>query len=307
VSDVSDPRQNEAAPRKEASDSSLLFKVTIKESSLLAGRPTEATNRRRSDRNCRQQTISFAVVQVCSNALIMFQSIENPDSSGVKTLHLSLDNLSASVVADFDRAQAASPMIGPTGFEFRMVNSTENFGVVVSREVSFDCENLKSCLTPGDMFVLLSVLRTMLARLYYKHPYQQSLLKGRPKNFLNSIFMYQERGAMVATNIRLQCHSISFILLRPYHSKVGAPEFLSMNIKDFKARFGGCISALSGECSANLSIDFYNDGVSSWEYAVEPFQVILNIDQMPEEVVSLNTCTRCHPSISAESFLHLTL
>lgn len=130
------------------SDSSILFKVTIKESTLLAGRPTLPTKpygRSRRKRNL-VGAASFAVIQVSSNALIMFQSVENPDGSGSKTLHASLDNLSSSVNTEFEKTQAPA-MIGPTGLEFRVVSGTENMGCIVSQDVSLDCETLKSCLT----------------------------------------------------------------------------------------------------------------------------------------------------------------
>ena len=56
--------------------------------------------------------------------------IENPDASGTKILHISLDNLSGSVFTEFERIPTtqAQPMIGPTGGDFRVVYSTENLG-----------------------------------------------------------------------------------------------------------------------------------------------------------------------------------
>ena len=129
------------------SDSSILFKVTIRESTLLAGRPTIPTKTYgRSRRKRAVGSSSFAVIQVSSNALIMFQSVENPDGTGSKTLHASLDNLSSSVNTEFEKTQAPA-MIGPTGLEFRIVSGTENMGCIVSNDVSLDCETLKSCLT----------------------------------------------------------------------------------------------------------------------------------------------------------------
>ena len=287
TSDISELQKSEASLKEEASDSSLVFKVTVKESCLLAGRPTIAkgdssSHRVRSDR----KSVSFAVAQVFSNVLVMFQSIENPDTSGVKTLHVSLENLSASVVSDFKSARPPSPMVGPTGVEFRSVNKTEDLGVAISHEISLDCDDLKSCFTPGDFFVLISVLKTMSARLFQKSTSEISTSIRAQKSPLNSIFKYRKKGSGVATSIRLQCHNVSFVLLRPYQSKIGAPQFLSCNINDFKMKLSGCVSAMSGDCSARVSIDCYNDVASSWEYAVEPCDMLLTIDQMPEEIVS---------------------
>jgi hypothetical protein len=48
------------------------------------------------------------------------------------------------------------------------------------------------------------------------------------------------------------------------------------------------MSALSGDFSATFSINFFNAKVADWEYAVEPFPVLLTMDQMPNELVSNN-------------------
>ena len=145
-------------------DSSIIFKVTLKESTLLAGHPTEEIQRSPFTHN---QGTPFAVIQILSNALIMFQSIENPDATGSKTLHVSVDNASSLVNTEFVRVSPAQapPMIGPTGAEFRVVYATENLGCVVSQDISLDCEGVKSCLTPNDLSIMISVSRTMFERL----------------------------------------------------------------------------------------------------------------------------------------------
>ena len=97
----------------------------------------------------------------------MFQSVENADASGSKTLHVSLDNLCGNVDTEFEKLSLAqaTPMIGPTGAEFRLVNITENFGWAVSNDVSVDCEHLRSCLTPNDLSILISIVDIMVQRL----------------------------------------------------------------------------------------------------------------------------------------------
>ena len=277
------------------SDSSILFKVTIRESTLLAGRPTLPSKSYASDKRPKRKrgssSTSFAVIQLSSNALVMFQSVENPDGTGSKTLHASLDNLSASVNTEFERISPsqAPPMIGPTGAEFRVVYATENLGCVVSQDISLDCETLKSCLTPNDMMILLSISRKMLERLRaFDLQGQPTTLPGRPrpKGSALSLVRYQKKGTGIATRIRAEIHSFSFILLRAYRSKYGATELLDFNIRRLKGRLEGCMSALSGECNASIAVNFYNSEVADWEYAVEPFNVVLAVDQMPNELVS---------------------
>lgn len=287
----SETQSPEETGKRSPSDSSLLLRVTIRDGTLLAGRPTVATRLPRGSRNSKlyRQRISFAVVQVLSNALIMFQSIENPDASGTKTLHISVDNLSASVDTEFVRIPTSqlSPMIGPMGAEFRVVNATENLGTVVSHDISLDCENIKSSLTPNDLSILVSLVTTMLRRLRGVHDVgssKQQQPHGRSSSF--PLVSYQKRGTGIATNVRMEFHTLSFVVLRDFQTKYGAPEFLAFNLTDVKARLGGCMSALSGEIGGTVSVDFYNAEVSDWEYAVEPFPIALCIDQMPNELVS---------------------
>lgn len=277
------------------SDSSILFKVTISESTLLAGRPTLAnpshTTDRRSPRKKKSGGLnSFAVIQISSNALIMFQSVECQDGSGKKVLHASLDNLSASVNTQFERVppSVAPPMIGPTGCEFRVVYATENLGAVVSQDISLDCETLKSCLTPNDMMILLSISRKMLERLRsFEFNGEPTNIPGqrRQKRSALSMVRYQKRGTGIATQIRAEIHSFSFVLLRAYRSKYGATELLDFNVRRLKGRLEGCMSALSGDCHASLGVNFYNSEVADWEYALEPVNLTLTVDQMPNEVV----------------------
>ena len=284
-----------------ASDSSLLFKVTIRNGTVLAGRPTFSRQDMNSGKRLSRfrQSYSFAVVQVLSNALIMFQSIENPDSSGAKTLHVSLDSLSASINTAFDRVPVSKvpPMVGPTGAEFRKKENTENFGCVVSSDISLDCEHLRSCLTPNDLSIFVSIVNTMLERL--KGVQAGDMIsdekpKRRKDGIVASLVKYKKSGSGIATNIRAEFQTFSFVVLRTYQSKYGAPELLSFNLDQLKAKVGGCMSALSGECTAQISMGFFNSEVSAWEHAIEPFPIKLEIDQMPNELVcsSTNCCFR---------------
>lgn len=295
ASDLTDPQKVETEFARSPSDSSLLFKVTIKDGTILAGRPTAKQKPGRKVPRSLRQSYAFAVVHIVSNALVMFQSIENPDASGSKTLHISLDNLSASVNTAFENIPSSlgSPMIGPTGAEFRITNSTENQGCVVSHDISLDCEHLKSALTPTDLAILVSIVKTMMTRLRGEPDSYQSSTK-RQKNqstqssSVSKFVKYQKRGTGIATNIRVEFQTTSFVVLRAFQSKYGAPEFLALNLKELKAKLGGCVSALSGECSAGISVDFYNSEGGTWDYAVEPFDVALSVDQMPNELVSVH-------------------
>jgi hypothetical protein len=233
---------------------------------------------------------SFAVIQILSNALVMFQSIENPDGTGAKTLHVSIDSASALVNTEFERVPPleAPPMIGPTGAEFRVVYATENLGCVVSQDISLDCEALKVCLTPNDLSIMINISKIFVERMRaFSHHAPGNGDSSRPDKarFFSCLIRYQKKGTGIATGVRVEIQTISFILLRAYKTYLGSPEFLEFLVKGMKGRLEGCMSALSGECSSVLSVNFFNSDAADWEYAVEPFPLSIEIDQMPNELV----------------------
>lgn len=286
------------------SDSSILFKVTLKESTLLAGRPifpSGGIGQTRSVYATKGESKSHAVIQVLSKSLIMFQSIENPDGSGSKTLHMSLDNLSVSINTEFERVSVSEvpPAIGPTASEIRIVYSTENLGCVVSQDISLDCETVKACLAPEDMILLTTVSRYVFERLrsFGNQSFQtgdrvddtlhERLGRSRTtQSKRSSIIRYQKQGTGIATRVRFEMQLFSLILLKGYRPNIGTIPVFDLNINALKGNVEGCMSALSGDCIALVSGSFFNTEIGDWEYSVEPVQMVLSIDQMPNDLVS---------------------
>jgi hypothetical protein len=288
----------------ELSDSSILFKVTLNESTLLAGRPIFRSGGGGQTGSAYamkgEKSKSHAVIQALSKSLIMFQSIENPDGSGSKTLHMSLDNLSVSMNTDFEPVSVSEvpPAIGPTASDIRIVYATENLGCVVSQDVSLDCETVKACLAPEDMVLLTSVSSYVLERLRsfgmqnlqagnrWEDTLHQGTGRGKAtQQSKTSLIRYQKKGTGIATRVRLEIQLFSFVLLKPYRPNIGTIPVFDLNIQVVKGNVEGCMSALSGECSALVSANFFNTEISDWEYTVEPVQMVLSIDQMPNELV----------------------
>jgi hypothetical protein len=81
-------------------DSSFLIRITLKDNTVLVGRPISTSIIQASPHHAES---SFVVIQVLSNALVMFQSNENRDATGTKTLHISVDNVSALVTTEFEK------------------------------------------------------------------------------------------------------------------------------------------------------------------------------------------------------------
>ena len=275
----------EMNPSSDGLDSSIHFRVTMNNCAVLVGRPILST----SLSPAQDQTSPFAVIQILSNALVMFQSIENPDSTGVKTLHVSVVNVTGLVNTEFEYVcpDQVPLVLEPTGGEFRVVYSTENFGCIVSQDVSVNLDSVKSSLTTNDASIILNISRTMIERLR-SFGIQQGfnpIGKRDRVGALASLVRYRKKGTGVATRIRAEILSLSFVVLRSYRTFFGAPEFLDFSLKQVKGLFEGCLSALSGELSCIFSVASYNSNVSDWDHAVEPCALHIGMEQMPNEMV----------------------
>jgi hypothetical protein len=277
-------------------DSSIHFRVTLNNCTVLVGRPTSSPLKS----PLHHQNLSFAVIQVISNALVMFQSIENPDATGTKTLHVSVDNVSGLVNTKFEYIcpNQAPLILEPTGGEFRVVYYTENFGCIVSQDVSINLDSVKSCLTLNDASIIINISRTMIERLR-SFGIQRDFdgAGARRLGAFSSFVRYQKKGTGVATRIRIEIHTLTFVVLRAYKTFLGAPEFLDFSIKHVKGLFEGCVSAFSGELTCIFSIASYNSNASDWDHAIEPCSLNIGMEQMPNELVRIiillffpNTC-----------------
>jgi hypothetical protein len=296
--------ENESPP---TSDSSILFKVTLQEMTLLVGRPLSMSNKATA-LGKGQTTRSHAVVQIVANSLVMFQSVENGDGSGSKTLHASVDNLSASANTAFFRLPPSkiAPMIGPTAAEFRIVYGTENLGSVMSQDIALDCEALKASLTPNDIFIIKSVVDRVMQRLQKFQADEQlhSLTDtNRKRKVLSSLIRYQKKGTGIATNIRFEIQRFSFVLLEAYRSKQGTRPLFEFCFDEFKGSFDGCMTALSGECSAVISINHFNFDLAEWESTMESVDIDLRLEQMPNELVSGHRSSVCETIVARRSHI----
>ena len=266
-------------------DSSIHFRVTFNNCAILVGRPISST----TYNTAQKQEAPFAVIQILLNALVMFQSIENPDSTGVKTLHVSVDNVTGLVNTEFKYVspEEVPLVLERSGGEFRCVYNTESFGCIVSQDISVNLDSVKSCLTTNDASIILNISRTMIERLRSFGIQQgfDSIGKREKVGALASLVRYRKKGTGVATRIRIEIHALSFIVLRTYRTFFGAPEFLDFSIKQVKGLFEGCVSAFSGELSCNFSVDSFNSNVADWDHAVEPFALHIGMEQMPNEMV----------------------
>lgn len=262
-------------------DSSFIFRVTFQAASILVGRPASEFCCSRDRRGLSTKPVDY-VVQLSTNVSIIFQSIENANASGSKTLHISMDNFSAAINSNFEHSSGL-PIIDPFGADFRSVYLTEatsEGSILVSQDFSLDCESIMCRVTPHDMRVVSSIFRKTIDKL-------QPTTKVTP-----SAMNFQEKGSGIATRIRAELHSFSFVVLHLFQSHKAEKvlnvvsmlrPFVELTTRNTKLRLEGCLAALTGELSLNASINFFNPKLSSWEALVEPFQATATIDQMPNE------------------------
>jgi hypothetical protein len=130
-------------------------------------------------------------------------------------------------------------------------------------------------------------------------PQRSSRVKKEDSGYLEPIsqsqrsrIWFKKKGTAIATSIRVEMQYSSFILLQAYRLKQGTRPLFDFNIKDLKGKFEGCMSALSGEYSAVVSLKHFNFQLSEWEHVIEPFNLSLTLDQMPDELVSLKLASQ---------------
>jgi hypothetical protein len=184
-------------------DSSLLFRVTMKDATVLLGRPASDFFFRRN------ATRSDYVIQILTKASFIGQSIENDDGSGSRTLHLSVDDFAASINTTFDRVELnyKSPkLVAPTSADVRAVYKTVDEGRTVSQDFSFDVESMKICIVPHDIQVIVSVLRKVLEKLDLV---SKKGIAKRLSPFLHS----KNKGSSIATRIRAELYAFSFVIM----------------------------------------------------------------------------------------------
>ena len=279
----------------------------MKDATVLVGRPyldTDLTMRVPGSPHSRsflnkQIDHSADVVQVLSTVLIMFQSCEDTNGSGSKTLHMSIEDLSAVLCSKYDPISVAevSPILSPMAAEFRIMYATENQGSCVSQEFHLDCDSIHTCLTPDDVKIISGIFRKMTERIKLKESKSgedskrtAKLKRGKVDN--NALprqsqffpmLQSKKKGSGIATHLRFEVQTFSFVLLRAQQFKYAGAPLFDFNLNQTKGRFEGCISAMSGELSAEASVIFFNTLISEWEYVVEPGLVVVAIEQLPSE------------------------
>ena len=261
------------------SDSTLLLKVTLKEASLLIG-----ISNRGYDEGFEVVSEEEEVVQIQSTLLLMFQSIENPDRSGTRTFHFSIDNLASTIIPHFAVIPASQtrPIIGPIAAEFRSAFVTENSGDKVSQEFSLDCDSVKSCMAPSDMNILKDIITKILEKV--KSFRTQSETENASKK-MNSLTRYREKGSSIATLVRFEVQPFSFVYLSHCRGHKDSHPLFDVT-GEVRGKLEGGASAFVGEIRFEVYILSFNTIISEWEYLIEPNELQLEIEQLPNELVS---------------------
>lgn len=214
------------------------------------------------------------VIQVLTNASLLVQSIENADSSGSKAVHLSCQDLSASISDSWVASGyvASNQFLSPSEVDARAVYRTVEEGFVVSQDFSFDCESLKFCMVSmkviwssrfldvdshchvlceqlsHDITVVLSIARKVVEKLSVKGEQGED---KRNMGFLPALIHAKEKGSGVATDIRFELNSCSIVSMHSFRR-----SFLDLQTNTLKLRLHGVLSCLAGELSTILKLSF---------------------------------------------------
>lgn len=275
-------------------DSTLVFRLTMDDATILVSSIIDDFRNEEAERG-EQITMSSETLQVVSSALIMFQSVENDDdeATGSKTFHLSLDDFSASLVGANESSQR---VFDPSAFEFRAVYSTQNHGSVVSQDFSLHGDSAKAYASPS-IIVAFRLIGDSMSQVFASREQKQTATGKRPKHpsskkrvGIGSLIQYQKSGTGIATSMKWELDSISCVVSRPFETQRSTwsdgAQLFEVLINDAKGSLDGCVSALYGDVNATFCINYFRPGSQQWDYIVEPFQLNLSVEQMPNEIVS---------------------
>lgn len=222
------------------------------------------------------------IVQMYSNALVMFQSVEDHDASGNKTFHISLKDYSISVHHRYDamRPLQSPPILGPVAIDFRSVNDTENRGIIVKREVSISSDILKSSFQSSDIRCLINVAKQLLKEVQTFNYDTNSSNKGNTGPSRED----KGKGLLVATTLKFQLQPFSFVLM-----KYCKEQQVICPLLDFRGeaygKIDGYTSALYGESKLEISLYFFSGNTSDWEHVMEPTSITVDFDEQPNHKV----------------------
>ena len=265
---------NRTSDNNSSTDSSLLFRVAMKDATILLGRPASDFNFHRNSQR------SDYVIQFLTKASFIGQSIENEDGTGSRTQHLSVNDFAASINKSFDRVELTnkSPMlVAPTSADVRVVHKTEREGRATSQDFSFDIESLRISVVPHDIQVITSVTRKVLEKL--------NLVSRRDIRKKLSPFIHaKKKGSGIATSVRAELHSFSFVIMRSFKPKHDVRQFLDVYANQVKVNVEGCAAFLV-DLSLQLGVKFFNPCASEWDDLMDSNEFLVTMEMMPSEIM----------------------
>jgi len=278
-----------SAPNK--IDSSLVFRLTMDDATFLL---SSAIDKGGQEAEPGERIWSRETLRVVSNALIMFQSVENDDeeATGSKTFHLSFDDFSAALV---DANESSQRVLDPSSLEFRAVYLTQNHGSIVSQDFSIHGDSAKAYASPSIIVALRLIGDSMSQVLAGSEEKQnagprQQVPSRRKQAGVGSLIQYKKSGTGIATSMKWELDSISCVVSRPCETQRSPWSYgghlFDVLVDDVKGTFDGCVSALYGDVNATFCVNYSCPNSQQWDYIVEPFHLNMAVEQMPNEIVS---------------------
>ena len=273
-SSILQPSYHSQNASEELEETSIIMKISLKTIAVLVAGDID---------NSKISTKGTPIIQMLSNALIMFQSVENHDASGNKTLHISLNDYSMSLNSLFNPTSPSQlpPIVGPVAVDFRAVYGTENAGIVVKKEVSMSCDYFKSNFQVVDINKLATVVEQVLNEVKQFRYAPNNNDEPNDKTTTKST----GKGLFFATTTKLQLQAFSFVLSNNCVVRKVSYPLLDLRGEAY-VKVEGCESALYGDSKIDVSLHFYSKDISEWVHIMEPVSLFFDFEKQANHMVS---------------------
>lgn len=236
--------------RYERDESMFLIKLATKDSTLQICLDHETDNLKPN-------------IQISASMLLMFQSTENLDNSGVSVSHASFDNVWVSLVDGINvvprKLKKCKPIIEPFGLEVRVGKSRSSLGAITQQEFRFDCESMNVTLEKHNIVYMTSMAKIYASAVRTVRNSIQPKEKRVP---------FLTRDNLVTTKIHGQMQPWSITLMhKESNNSKSIPLIQATGIAG--GRVEGLGGSINGDANIESSISYYSVNIEDWSLVTD--------------------------------------